>query len=110
MSGWLRYVVFLSFSCLAAFVSSVACISTQPFALQMQVQARLEDHSNIVTGIAFSTVLNVMVSSGADAKVKTQLNTIFISYCEHFNNLLVFSFTSSSADDGVELLWMEKTG
>jgi WD40 repeat protein len=39
----------------------------------MQVKSKLKGHSKRITGLAFSHLLNVLVSSGADAQV-----TIFI--------------------------------
>lgn len=41
-----------------------------------QVKSKLKGHSKRITGLAFSNVLNVLVSSGADAQVPA-LNTIF---------------------------------
>lgn len=35
----------------------------------MQVKSKLEGHSERVTGLAFSSALNVLISSGADAQV-----------------------------------------
>lgn len=35
----------------------------------MQVKSKLKGHSKRITGLAFSHVLNVLVSSGADAQV-----------------------------------------
>ena len=34
-----------------------------------QVKSKLKGHQNRVTGLTFSTVLNVLVSSGADVQV-----------------------------------------
>lgn len=42
----------------------------------MQVKSKLKGHSKRITGLAFSHVLNVLVSSGADAQV-----TIFLFRC-----------------------------
>ena len=38
-------------------------------AFLMQVKSKLKGHSKRITGLAFSHVLNVLVSSGADAQV-----------------------------------------
>lgn len=38
----------------------------------MQVKSKLRGHSKRITGLAFSFVLNVLVSSGADAQVIDQ--------------------------------------
>lgn len=35
----------------------------------MQVKSKLKGHQKRVTGLAFSNVLNVLVSSGADSQV-----------------------------------------
>lgn len=35
----------------------------------MQVKSKLKGHSGIVTGLAFSNAMNMLVSSGADAQV-----------------------------------------
>lgn len=35
----------------------------------LQVKSKLKGHQKRVTGLAFSSVLNVLVSSGADAQV-----------------------------------------
>ena len=39
--------------------------------LLVQVKSKLKGHSKRITGLAFSNVLNVLISSGADAQVLT---------------------------------------
>lgn len=55
-----------------------------------QVKSKLKGHSKRITGLAFSHVLNVLVSSGADAQV--QLITTF--FC--FYNVFEYPTISSS--------------
>lgn len=40
----------------------------------LQVKSKLKGHSKRITGLAFSNILNVLVSSGADAQVDTLIN------------------------------------
>lgn len=52
-------------------VASDSCVKdfvTNRFIL-IQVKSKLRGHSKRITGLAFSSVLNVLVSSGADAQV-----------------------------------------
>jgi len=39
----------------------------------VQVKSKLKGHSKRITGLAFSNLLNVLVSSGADAQVSSLL-------------------------------------
>jgi len=39
------------------------------FLFSLQVKSKLKGHTKRITGLAFSHVLNVLVSSGADAQV-----------------------------------------
>lgn len=43
--------------------------SDKMYSLFVQVKSKLRGHSKKITGLAFSNVLNVLVSSGADAQV-----------------------------------------
>ena len=45
--------------------------------LLVQVKSKLKGHSKRITGLAFSNVLNVLVSSGADAQVRTIFFLLF---------------------------------
>jgi WD40 repeat protein len=42
---------------------------SMPYLFLVQVKSKLRGHSKRITGLAFSNVLNVLVSSGADAQV-----------------------------------------
>lgn len=44
----------------------------------MQVKSKLKGHSKRITGLAFSHVLNVLVSSGADAQVINFFSDVFV--------------------------------
>lgn len=46
----------------------------------LQVKSKLKGHSKRITGLAFSHVLNVLVSSGADAQVE---NFFILYVCKH---------------------------
>lgn len=57
----------------------------------MQVKSKLKGHSKKITGLAFSHVLNVLVSSGADSQVskikkhcKCSLYFFFVIYVTYF--------------------------
>ena len=39
------------------------------FVVSVQVKSKLKGHQKRITGLAFSTSLNILVSSGADAQV-----------------------------------------
>ena len=41
-----------------------------------QVKSKLKGHQKRITGLAFSTALNILVSSGADAQVRYALRLV----------------------------------
>lgn len=53
----------------------------------MQVKSKLKGHSKRITGLAFSHLLNVLVSSGADAQVICLCNVVSSVDC-----LLLYGF------------------
>ncbi|WZZ83310.1 hypothetical protein YC2023_103882 [Brassica napus] len=55
---------------------------------QCFVKSKLKGHSKRITGLAFSNVLNVLVSSGADAQVRTIFFCFFEYQWDKINSLL----------------------
>lgn len=53
--------------------------SDKMYSFFVQVKSKLRGHSKKITGLAFSNVLNVLVSSGADAQVFTELSSQIMS-------------------------------
>ncbi|KAK1397752.1 hypothetical protein POM88_007615 [Heracleum sosnowskyi] len=46
-----------------------------------EVKIKLKGHHKRITGLAFSDVLNVLVSSGADSQVRLEALIISVTYC-----------------------------
>lgn len=59
--------LFFRFDILLLFLMSHTIFS--PFGRMFQVKSKLKGHQKRITGLAFSTNLNILVSSGADAHV-----------------------------------------
>ena len=72
--------------------------------LLVQVKSKLKGHSKRITGLAFSNVLNVLVSSGADAQVRTIFFCFFEYQWDKINSLVCssccFSFVYGTQMDG----------
>lgn len=47
----------------------------------LQVKSKLKGHSKRITGLAFSNILNVLVSSGADAQVDNLIKLFLLLLC-----------------------------
>lgn len=58
------------------FVSFISKQYSKTKSMLLQVKSKLKGHSKRITGLAFSHVLNVLVSSGADAQVCICFNTL----------------------------------
>lgn len=58
------------------FVSFISKQYSKTKSMLLQVKSKLKGHSKRITGLAFSHVLNVLVSSGADAQVCIYFNTL----------------------------------
>ena len=51
-----------------------------------EVKSKLKGHQKRITGLAFSTNLNILVSSGADAQVSKNLGSLVLVYHVHINH------------------------
>ena len=60
----------------------------------MQIESKLKGHFGKITGLAFSEVLNVLVSSGADAQASIFF-PFYIKYHYSFSQARIWHFTLS---------------
>lgn len=57
-----------------------------------EVKSKLKGHSKRITGLAFSHVLNVLVSSGADAQVSSSI-CMYIQHHQFLTVNIIYKFT-----------------
>jgi len=76
MSDWMKYdkdkdevFVVIGSHLISCFGPVTICCYIVDVNLLLKVKSKLKGHSKRITGIAFSYVLNVLVSSGADSQV-----------------------------------------
>lgn len=82
----------------------------------MKVKSKLKGHSKRITGLAFSHVLNVLVSSGADSQVSKHKKGHVKRIIENFQlnlirDLLIFFFGENIFVSAMcmEFRWLGKT-